>query len=382
MRIVIVALLLTTTPLFGQSIEERLTRLEQEMRELRAENVELRRQLAGQATVPPAPAPPAPPAEAVVRPAGKEPRLTVGGYLQAQGEAGDRVDTRFDANDRMYVRRARIAAQGGFTENVDFKAEVDLSGSLGSTANMRAQGTDIFVHWKRYPAAQVRVGQFKTPYSFEQLQSDTVLTTPERGLGVDRISVGRQLGVQLSGDLAGKRLAYAVGAFNGNGINVSANDDDEFLLAARLGATLFERGKLKWSGAVNGYRSEDRSAAAPPEAGLANNVFSGTRQAWGVDTQLVTERAEILAEYLTARYEPDAAFDRDLSALSVIGGWRFTPKWQGVLRYETYDAVTTDTDVWTGGANYFLKGNDLKLQLHLMHSEAGDRVLARVQTIF
>lgn len=382
MRIAFVVLLVVTTPLFGQSVEERLTRLEQEMRELRAENVALRRQLEPPPAPQPAPVPATAAAEAVVRPAGKEPRLSIGGYIQAQGEAGDRVDARFDENDRMFVRRARIAAQGGFTENIDFKAEVELSGTLGSTASMRAQGTDMFVHWKRYPAAQIRFGQFKTPYSFEQLQSDTVLATPERGLGVDRISVGRQLGVQLSGDLAGKRVAYAVGAFNGNGVNVSANDDDDLLLAARLGATLHERGKLKWSGAVNGYRSDDHSAAAPPEAGLANHVLSGIRHAWGADTQLLTGRGELLAEYLRATYEPDAGAGRDLSALSVIGGWRFTPKWQGVLRYETYDAVTTDTDVWTAGVNHFIKGHDLKLQLHLMHSEAGDRVVARVQTIF
>lgn len=377
----VLTLLLLAIPLAAQSIEERLTRLEEEMRALRAENAELRRQLGLHA---PAPAPPPAPApQPVVRPAGKEPRLTVGGFLHAQAESGGRVDPRFDENDRVYFRRARVNLQGGFAEHVDFKAEVEIGGNtLGAATNARAQGTDLYVHWKRHPAAQLRIGQFKTPYSFEQIYSDTLIATPERAVAVDRIAVGRQLGVQLSGELADKRVHYAVGAFNGNGVNVSGNDDERFLIAARLAATLLERGTWKWSGGVNGYRSEDRNAPAPPEAGLANNVFAGRRGAWGVDTQLTSERLELMTEYLRAHYDPTAAAARDLSGFYILGSWLFTPKWQGVLRYETYDAVTFDSEVWTGGANYLLKGHDLKLQLHLMHSDDGNRVVARVQTLF
>lgn len=377
MRVSVFALAVTlAAPLAGQSVEERLTRLEAEMRELRAENAELRRQLGLQQAAPA----PAAAAQPVVRPAGKEPRLSVGGFLQAQAESGDRVDARFDENDRVFFRRARVNVQGGFAEHVDFKAEVELSGSLGAGANLRAQGTDVYAHWKRYPAAQLRIGQFKTPFSFEQLYSDTLVPTPERALGVDRIAVGRQLGVQLSGELADKRLTYAAGAFNGNGVNAAHNDDDRFLIAARLAATLFERGALKWTAGVNGYTSEDASASVPPEAGLG--AFAGERRAWGVDTQVVSDRLELMTEYLSATYDPAADAPRDVHAFSILGGWLFAPRWQGVVRYETYDAVTADSDIWTAGANYFLKGHDLKLQLHLMHSDEGDRVVARVQTLF
>lgn len=385
MRSAVLTLILIATPIAAQSVEERLTKLEQEMRELRAENAELRRRLGAQPAPGPTPAPEPAAAQPVVRPAGKEPRLAVGGFLHAQAESGDRVDARFDESDRVYFRRARVNVQGGFAEHFDFKVEAELGGNtLGAGSSLRLQGTDVFAHWKRYPAAQVRFGQFKTPYSFEQIYSDTHIATPERALGVDRLALGRQLGVQLMGDLAGKRVSYAVGAFNGNGINTSNNDDDGFLVAARLAGTLHERGTLKWTAGVNGYRSEDRNAAAPPEAGLANNVFAGTRHAWGADTQLVADRLELMTEYLSAEYDPAAAAaaPRELSAFYVVGGWLFTPRWQGVLRYETYDGFTSSTNAWTGGANYFIKGHDLKLQLHLMHSDEGDRVVARVQTLF
>lgn len=374
MRGAALVLLLLSTPLGAQSVEERLTRLEEEVQALRAENAELRRQLG----VPePAPAPPP-----VLPAAGDEPHVRVGGFLHAQAESGDRVDPRFDENDRVYLRRARVNVQGGF-EQVEYKAEVDVSGNtLGASGGVRVQATDVYVDWKRYPAAQLRIGQFKTPFSFEQIYSDTLIATPERAAAVDRIAVGRQLGLQLSGGLAGKRVTYAVGAFNGNGVNSSSNDDDHFLIAARLGTTLLERGQLRWRGAVNGYRSEDSRAAAPPEAGLANNLFAGTRHAWGVDTQLTTDRLELMAEYLRAHYAPLAAGERDLSGFYLLGSWLLTPKWQGVARYERYDGVTSDSEIVTGGVNYLLKGNDVKLQLHLMHSDDGSRVVARVQTLF
>ncbi|HXU44061.1 MAG TPA: porin, partial [Thermoanaerobaculia bacterium] len=110
---------------------------------------------------------------AVAKPAGREPTLTIGGLVQAQGEFGDRGDARFtNDNDRFYLRRARLNASGKFLEEFDFRVELDLAGSLANTSALRAQLTDAYVTWNHTPAAAVRVGQFKTPFGFEQLYSD------------------------------------------------------------------------------------------------------------------------------------------------------------------------------------------------------------------
>ncbi len=227
-------LLLAATPAFSQSVEERLARLEQEVRELRAENAELRAQF----NTPSKPAT-APPAQQEVKPAGKESKMLIGGFLQAQAESGGRVDTRFgDDNDRVFLRRARVNVQGSFAEELDFKAEMDLAGGLGTASAIRAQATDVYAQWSKHPHAQIRVGQFKTPYGHEQLYSDTKVLTVERTLGTDRIGIGRQLGVQLGGEIGG--LSYAVGAFNGNGTNVTVNDDEGFLTAGRVSGSLWK----------------------------------------------------------------------------------------------------------------------------------------------
>lgn len=375
--------MLGTAPLFGQSIEERLSKLEQEVRELRAENQELRKQLGGPAeSVGMKPvAPPAVPTQEV-KPAGKESKMLVGGFLQAQAEAGGQVDTRFgDDNDRIYVRRARVNVQGSFAEKFDFKAEMDLAGGLGSVSGIRAQGTDVYAQWSQHPFAQVRVGQFKTPYGYEQIYSDTKVLTNERTLGSDRIALGRQIGVQLSGD-AGK-VSYAVGAFNGNGTNLSFNDEG-FLAAARVSTTLWKAGETShWSVGANGYTSEDSNAPVAPELGFASNAFAGTRRAWGVDTQLLAGPFEVWGEVLRARFDPNAGATRDLNAWYVVGGYAITKKLQAVLMVDTLDGPGDDVRTWTAGANYFIKGHDLKLQLNLMRTDDNEtRVTARFQTLF
>src|SRR5688572_26678782 len=115
----------------------------------------------------------------VVQPAGKEPTLRIGGLLQGQAEFGDRLDSRWDSgSDRIYLRRARLSAQGRFIEEFEFRFEADAAGSLSSSVALRLQLTDGYIDCRRYKAASVRVGQFKAPYGYEQLFSDPRLLTP------------------------------------------------------------------------------------------------------------------------------------------------------------------------------------------------------------
>lgn len=372
----LLVLLLLAAPLAAQTVEERLAKLENEVRELRAENQELRKQLGSSAT-----APAAAPQPATVKAAGKEASILLGGYMQAQAESGGRVDTRFsDDNDRVFLRRGRVGASGKFTEGFEYKVEVDISGSLGNASGLRAQTSDAYMTWTRHPAANVRIGQFKTPYGLEQLWSDVKMITPERALGSDR-APGRQLGVQVMGDLAGKRITYAAGAFNGNGTNVSFNDDEGFMTVARFSGLVLQ-GPVQWTAGVNGFTSDDRAAGVAPELGFTNNLFAGQRRGWGVDSRIVAGPVELWLELLRMRFEPNGGATRDLDAAYVMGAWNVTPKVQAVARYETFEANRAEQNVWTVGTNYLIKGNDLKLELHLMHSDLDDRVVAQVLTVF
>ena len=126
--------------------------------------------------------------------AGRAP-IQLGGMIQAQTDGGDRGDSRFtDSNARAYLRRARLNVTGKFVEEFDFRLEMDLAGSLSNASAFRAQMTDGYINWNRFDAANVRVGQFKTPFGFEQLYTDSRLYTAERSLVSDRLTQSRQIG--------------------------------------------------------------------------------------------------------------------------------------------------------------------------------------------
>ena len=330
-----------------------------------------------------------------VKPAGKEPTLTIGGLLQVQAEFGDRGDTRFgNDNDRFYLRRARLNATGKFLEEFDFRLEGEFAGTLANTTGLRAQLTDAFINWNRYPEANIRVGQFKTPFGFEQLFSDPRLITIERSLVNDRLTQSRQLGTQVGGDLLEKRLTYAAGVFNGNGANNNFNDDDSFLSVARLSGVLHQSKALNWSLGGNVFSSEDTSVAVA-EIGFDNNTFAGERLGSGFDTQVVAGRFDLWAEYLQVDWEPTSRRPRaeiESDGWYVQASYFFIPnRLQAVLKAEAFDSITDDridpVETGTAGVNWYLKGHDLKLLLNYLRTrqdgqEDQDKILARLQVIF
>jgi phosphate-selective porin len=342
------------------------------------------------------------------RPDEKEPTVAIGGLLQVQTEVGDQGDSRFsDDNDRIYLRRARLNATGRLLADFEYRLEGDFAGGLSNSSSLRAQLTDGFVTWTRYPAATVRFGQLKTPYGFEQLYADPRLYSLERSLVNDRLTLGRQVGVQVAGGLLNERLTYAVGAFNGNGVNNNFNDNDRFLLAGRVagvpwqGRLLGERGS--WAAGANAFSSEDSNIPAAEELGFdstpatpeRDDVFAGKRRGFGLDTQLQWGRWELWAEYLDSEWEPDSRLPRrrvEADGWYALGTVYLVPeKLQAVLKIESFDPrgdlPDDTTETLTAGLNWQLKGHDLKLGVDYLRVEQDgepdqDKVLARFQLAF
>lgn len=367
------------------SIENRLQALEETVQTLRKENEQLRRDLGAGGTA----------GMSVVRPAGKEPVLALGGLVQTQADFGDKGDSRGAANgyDRFRLRRVRLGASGRFLEEFDFKVEGEYVGS-GVVL------TDGFLNWNKFGWANIKAGQFKTPFGYEFLASDPKLYTIERTLGGDRLTLSRQVGVQAAGDFLEKRLSYAAGAFNGTGQNVTSNDNDQFLYVGRVSGIPWH-GRLaglgaKWTAGIDGFRSRDNALAMASDFGFAGNSFSGRRQGWGVDSQLAVGRLEFWAEYMKVRFEPLAGKPAPLfhaDAWYVQGAYFLIPRrLQAVVKYDEFDPVdrrpSDDTSTWTFGANWYIKGDDLKLQADYVRTEAPapgsaqDQLWLRAQVIF
>jgi phosphate-selective porin len=374
------------------SVEERLSRLEAAISRLESrlgdtvsadelsptlkEYSELTRQLGWNGKAP----------LTVVKPAGKEKSLALGGFMQALFESGEAPDARYTGiNNRFLLRRVRLNASGSFAEDISFKVEADFgNNSISARTGAAGQLTDAFASWTKYPAASLRAGQFKTPFGYEQLLPDTKIYTIERSLPNDRLTLGRQVGAMVYGEVADKRLGYSVASYNGTGTNNGGNDNQKFLWVQRLGYTAYEGKvgdkKVKLSLGENYFTTKDRG------------TFTGRREGLGFDAQLGFGPGELQAEWLRSESSPATGSKVEAEGWAVLGAYNFTKQWQGVVRYETYDSnkatAATTTDLWTFGINYLLKGDDLKFSLNYISGEPpaplphGDRIIGRVQVVF
>lgn len=359
-----------------ESLAARLKALESQVELLQKENQALRQQL-------PAPEAKAKAAPVLVVPQGKETKLSLGGYLHLNAESGAAADSRFPDNDRLLLRKIRFGVKGSFAEPVEFLLQADLgNNSLNSTSAYRVQATDVYVLWKAHPAANITVGQFKTPYGYEQLISETKTISIERTLANDSLTLGRQAGAMVSGDALEKKLSYAVAVTNGLSANTSFNDNEQFAYVGRIAATVYEEGQLKVSLGTNAFSTRD-----------TGGTFTGRRRGEGFDAQLRFAGAELDAELLQTQYNRDVGVDYESRGWSIMGSYFFVPnRWQALLRYETYDpsdvAQADRTNLTTIGLNYFIKGDDLKLSLNYLIGDPPnthghqDRLLARLQVIF
>lgn len=361
----------------ADSLETRVALLERQLEALAGQNQVLRERLgtAGDTSAP-----------VQIRPAGRETGISLGGLMQVQSEHGGAPDSRYHGiNDRFQLRRMRLALAGSFAEAMAFKFETDFgNGAVANRTGASGQLTDAYIIWTRYRGFNLKAGQFKTPFGFEQLLPDPKTIFIERTLVNDRLTVGRQIGMQASGGIVPEVLDYAVGVFNGCGTNNGGNDNAKYMTAGRLVAQLYRREmgdqEVHWTAATHYFTSLDQGG------------FTGRREGIGVDSQLGWGPAQIGAELLRQEIHSFAGAPVASEGWYVFGAWNFSGHWQGVARYEAYDARTADPDAvtreWTVGLNWFLKGDDLKLSFNYQlgrppvpQPRAG-RLLSRIQVVF
>ncbi|MFA6288955.1 MAG: porin [Opitutaceae bacterium] len=356
------------------TVEERLATLESRITALSEENAALKNQLGttAQGGQP-----------LFVTVTGKEKKLSIGGYVQLQGETGGAPDDRFPVNDRFLVRRARLTLKGSFVEDIDFVFQSEFgNGNLAQNANYRAQLTDLYTIWKKYDFANVTFGQFKTPYGYEQLQPDTKLPFIERSLPGDRMTLSRQIGLMTSGKFYDERLTYATGVFNGNSVNNGGNDNENFMTVGRIAGTPVKTKKLALSLGANAYSSEDGVSAATTR-----------RTGYAFDAQLNSGRFDSAIEWFHTDFDKTGAADTAAAGWAAYTSYFLIPKKiRAAVRYETYDPNTSAADdqfrTWTLGLSYFIKGDDLKLTVnYLLGDPAGrldnqGRFVAQAQVIF
>lgn len=382
-----------------------------------------------------------------VVPGASEIKLVLGGLLQTQYEAGDvsAFEGRFGSaaiDDRFRLRRMRVNVTGDFAEKFEFKLEGEFAstdtaitvrnaaGAIIASNSTRTNfaGLDLWVNWHQFPEFQVKVGQYKAPFGFEQLSSDPKLLTAERSQVTSALTPERQIGVQVWGrpltnvfpeqkDL----LTYYAGIFNGNGRNVTVNDNDEYMYAGRLEVQPW---KAKVSGAEawvkfggNALSSRDAAGTVLSPAGSLRVNSDGSlsafavlsaaeRQGYGLDVAFHWGPFDLTGEYLSESIEGRTVngvmptfSDFRAEGYYVQGGYFIVPKiLQLVTKYEHFNPgqiISDNLDSITGGLTYYIRGDDVKLMANYIHTWSNfrdarpalgpsdfDQFLLRLQVIY
>jgi phosphate-selective porin len=342
-------------------------------------------------------------------PAAHETRFYLGGYVQINAEFGDVSAYQgqwkespaqpSSQNDRFRLRRARIGAWGDISPDFDFKIMGDFGQGDGvSSSRSDFSGTDIFINWHTFPEFNIKLGQFDTPFGMEQFCIPDMMTlTPERSAVTEALRPERQIGVMVWGNPFANILpehknlvTYYLGVFNGNGRNITANDNDSFMYMGRLEFTPFQ-GKLwgqdaSWKLGVDGYSSRDgtNTVVTPVGNALVNKdgslssmsvqTHNDQRDALGLDQRFNWGRWTVQGEYLQTHFKNTLSADPDFTSSGYWGlvAFQIVPKkLEWVEKYESFrpdQRADDDFDTITSGLNWYIKGRDIVLMLDYMHT--------------
>jgi phosphate-selective porin OprO/OprP len=206
------------------------------------------------------------------------------------------------AIDNFLLRRVRPIVQGTVGKYFEFNLTPDFGG--GTTVLQ-----DAWLDFKPSAKVKVRVGKFKSPVGLERLQSATAIHFVERAFPTS-IVPNRDVGIQVSGDLAGGVVQYAGavldGAPDGGSVDSDLNDGKD--LAGRLFLSPFKKGSSplkdlgfgiagttgKQTGPLPAYRSGGQISVISVATGI---TADGTRTRYSPQLSFYSGRFGLLAEY-------------------------------------------------------------------------------------
>ena len=278
--------------------------------------------------------------------------LKLKGLLQVDSRRFFDDSAFLDGNDGFYIRRARPIFEGTFYRDFDFNITPDFGGNS-------VQLFDAWINYRYQPALQLRVGKFKGPVGFENLQSDSNLPFNERSL-VSNFVPSRNVGLQLWGDIAGGVVSYAAGVFNaaGDGRNPNNSDfNDNKEIAGRLSFQPLKNSDGLWQGfgfGAGGSYSDinSNSLALPGTTGgtLPGYVTSGLQQFFAYNPSAGT----VSADGVHWRISPYAYYT--WGPFGVLG--EYITMSQGVVNTTAGGRVNVADKAWQVSAQWVLTGED------------------------
>lgn len=268
------------------------------------------------------------------------------------------------------IRRARMKLNGEVLRNVIYKIQVDTT----KTSIL----LDATIELASFQYARLTFGQFKIPFSLENLTSSSALDTINRSQTVEKLcpgrdirANGRDIGVAITGEFS--KVGYTLGVFNGSGINKSDYNKQKDI----VGRLVFSPYNFLALGIAH-YKGRYSSS---PESAPINKLRNC------IEMSLVHHPFSIKSEFIFGKDDKT-----DKYGWYVQGEYFLVPKKiQAIIKYDSFDKDKDmkgeKIDVITLGLNLvFSKKNKLQINYEFHREEkreiSNDQILAQFQVGF
>lgn len=267
--------------------------------------------------------------------------LTFNAYAQLGFDYNDKSNPR----DQFKVARIIAFVTGQVTRDLSARVMFDV------------KNANLFEAWANYhisDALQVKLGQFKTPFSIENPYSPTTLELIGCASLVTNYMIGgssaltmpgatgRDLGLSVYGELFGGHVTYDLAIMNGQGKNKSdGNSQKDFVARIGLvpvkGLTL-SGSMIRGTGNVDAKLSEDGihyvSTAGDIGGIHANGNFR--RDRYSVGAELKTKPVNLRTEYMAGLeghshskgYYATGSLNRIVGNLDVVASYDWLDTWE------------------------------------------------------
>jgi phosphate-selective porin OprO/OprP len=262
-------------------------------------------------------------------------KLELGGRAQvnyAGAEEDAETVTGTGIADRFFLRRARFEVAGQLFRWIDFKVESDFTESTSLK--------DAYLDFRPWSELGVRAGQYKVPFSREELISSRLIDFVERSI-LNELAPARDFGVMAHGNLFNRTVAYQLGVFNGAGEDTADNNEEKDL-AGRLVLAPFRNtsvgflknlelaGNFTWGDqdSVNSAQGRTTARTSTRFTYFAAHPTRGDRTRMGADVAWAWGPIALVFEYAEQSNEREniGAGGADLDDI-VATGWYVAATW-------------------------------------------------------
>jgi len=323
--------------------------------------------------------------------------LTIGARVQFRYTLDDRENLDADlvgdgdgeedgAVGAFSVPRMRLTFKGGmFKPWLKYEFQFELSNTSGDSSSKIKDAALEFIPSEM---TVIKVGQFKAPFSLQELTSSGRQEFVDRAITNAKFAPARDVGVMLSGVTESKFFGYAGGVFNGGGES-RAQDDEGYLYVGRIWFDPLGEYKLAES-ALEGVKEPclhvglavhtGEAIRGPDTVGVFENPNNETAVAleFAYRQSFFFATAELFAMSDQVA-NPISGDDVDSNGWHAQVGFMVIPKTLELgVRYATIepDENVNDADVTEARfvVGYFWKGHNLKFQADVGQVEYGQNI--------